>query len=67
MTESDPPQMTGIAHLQQQAAALQAGQATEEDLMRFQAELQKWQAANQLQSQMLHEMSETLKGIIQKM
>ena len=66
MTEIKPPDMEAVNDLKAQMAALQAGGGTPEDLARMQIALQKWSMANERQAQVLREMSETLKGMIQK-
>lgn len=72
MTQINMPDITmpdteGVNDLKQQLAALQNGNPTPEDLMQIQIAMQKWNTAVEQQSQMLKDMSDTLKGIIQKM
>jgi type III secretion protein F len=42
------------------------GDVSSKDLMMFQAELQKWNLMHQMQSTMVKDLGDTLKGIIQK-
>ena len=46
---------------------LQQGSGSPEDLQRLQIAMQKWNMANEIQAQMVQQLSDSLKNIIQKM